>query len=103
MRVYIAGPYAGGDSVLNVRSAVEAAEKIQAAGHVPFVPHLTHLWHLISPHEPGFWYKYDLAWLEVCDCLVRLPGKSPGADEEVRLCKLWGIPVYKLDDWLEAQ
>ena len=100
MRVFIAGPYAGGDPVLNTQAAVRAAEAVVALGHTPFVPHLSHLWHLVSPHEVDYWLRLDMAWLEACDCLVRLPGESPGADGEVRRAKDLGLPVYTLEEWL---
>lgn len=100
MRVYIAGPYTGGDPVLNTRRAVEAAEAVIATGHTPFVPHLTHLWHLISPHAVEFWYDYDLEWLAVCDCIMRLPGESPGADAEVKEGRARGLAIYTLEEFL---
>ena len=84
MKVFISGPYTSPDLVINVRNAILAAEKVIEKGHTPFVPHLNHLWHLVSPHEIDYWYAYDLDWLKVCDILLRLPGKSIGADEEVR-------------------
>jgi len=85
MKVFISGPYTSGDVVINVRNAVLMAEKVIEKGHIPFVPHLNHLWHLISPHEDiEFWYSFDLKWLRVCDILLRLPGKSIAADKEVR-------------------
>lgn len=93
MRVYIAGPYSQGDPVLNVRDAITAAETVLAASHSPYVPHLTMLWHLIAPHDVGFWYAHDLEWLAVCDAVLRLPGDSVGADAEVKEAERLGIPV----------
>jgi hypothetical protein len=83
MRVYVAGPYSKGDVVLNVRNAIAAADTLLAAGHTPFIPHLTHLWHLVSPKTYEEWLAIDLDWLKCCDALVRLPGESSGADREV--------------------
>jgi hypothetical protein len=94
VRVYIAGPYTKGDVVLNIRKAVEAADRVLVLGHYPFVPHLTHLWHTISPKPYDEWLDIDLAWLAVCDCLIRLPGESKGADGEVVEAERIGIPVY---------
>jgi hypothetical protein len=51
------------------------------------------LWHVVAPHDYSFWCIYDLAWLEVCDVLLRLPGESPGADREVAFADEHGIPV----------
>ena len=101
--VYIAGPYTGGDSVVNVRAAVEAGQAVLAAGFIPFVPHLYHLWHTIKPGNYEQWMRLDFAWLERCDVLIRLPGNSPGADREVARAKELGIPVYYgLDAFLAA-
>ena len=41
-----------------------------------------------------FWLAYDMEWLKVCDCVLRLDGESPGADKEDELAKKLGIPVY---------
>lgn len=94
MKVYIAGPYTNGDVALNVRTAIEAADRVLKAGHVPFVPHLFHFWHLLCPGPYEQWTAMDLAWLDHCDALVRLPGGSSGADAEVSRARELGIPVY---------
>ena len=93
MKVFISGPYTSPDPVINVRNAVLAAEKVIEKGHVPFVPHLNHLWHLISPHDINYWYNYDLEWLRICDIILRLPGKSIGADHESRYALKHNIRV----------
>lgn len=92
--VYVAGPYTKGDVVLNVQVAIHAGEELIKAGHIPYIPHLTHLWHFVVPHPPEFWYEYDLYWLKKCDCLVRLPGESKGADNEVIVAKESGLGIY---------
>jgi hypothetical protein len=92
--VYVFGPYTNGDVCLNIRAAVEAAERIIEAGMSPYVPHLTHLWHMINPHKIGYWYQYDLTWLLKCDILLRLHGLSKGADAEVEIAKTKEIMVY---------
>lgn len=94
MKVYVAGPYTQGDPVLNVRAAVEAADAIIEAGHVPYVPHLSMLWHLISPRPVDFWYGYDLLWLQECDAVLRIVGDSTGADNEVKEAERIGLPIY---------
>lgn len=91
--VYIAGPYSKGDVAQNVRTAVIWAEHVKCLGFQVFVPHLCHLWHLISPHSYLFWMDHDLAWLKKCDILLRMPGDSEGADREVAAAKALGIPV----------
>lgn len=95
-RVYVSGPITHGDQFRNVRRAIQAASQIIAAGHAPFVPHLTCVW--VMCDDPGLdyerWIEYDLSWIDVCDCLVRLEGHSPGADREVQYAQEHGIPVY---------
>jgi hypothetical protein len=95
VKVYIAAPYTKGDVVQNVRAAVLAAEAVVALGHTPWIPHLNMLWHAIAPHDPDFWYAYDLEFLPLCDALLRLPGESAGADREVAVARELGLPVFK--------
>lgn len=94
MIVYIAGPYTKGDVAQNVRNAILAADHLIGEGHVPYIPHLTHFWHLLSPKPYEFWIDYDLLWLEKCDCILRLQGESAGADMEVVEATRLGKPVY---------
>lgn len=94
MKIYVAGPYSKGDVAVNVREAILAGDGLRALGHTPFIPHLTHLWHMVRPHEIDFWYKYDLEWLELCDAVFRLPGESTGADREVARALELGLPVF---------
>lgn len=94
--VYVAGPYSS-DPVMGTRKAIHVADAIWEAGGAPYVPHLTHLWHLISPHPYEDWLELDLVWVSRCDMLVRLPGKSSGADREVAHAEQECIPVFNLD------
>ena len=93
-RVYVAGPYTKGDVAINVRTAIEAADTLLHWGYLPHCPHLTHFWHLVCPRPYETWLDYDKAWLRLCDAVVRLPGDSQGADQEVALARELGIPVY---------
>lgn len=94
--IYVAGPYSGGDPVINTRKAIDAGEQLMTLGYVPFIPHLTHLWHLINPHDIDFWYEYDNEWIRKCDALLRLPGESKGADMEVALAFKLGLIVFEI-------
>lgn len=94
MKIYIAGPYSKGDVGLNVRNAIHAGDYITHFGHVAFIPHLSHFWHLLIPHEYEFWLQQDIEWLKECDALLRLEGESSGADKEVELALELGMPVY---------
>lgn len=98
MKVYIAGPYSRSvqypDMAVNVRRAILAADVVLVHGDVPFVPHLTHFWHLLSPKEYEVWLRYDKQWLLACDALLRLDGDSPGADREEEWATAAGMVVW---------
>ena len=100
MRIYIAGPYTQGDVAANVNAAITAAEILAQRGHSPYVPHLTHFWHLIYPHRKEDWLNLDRVWLSQCEAVLRLPGESEGADIEVELAKRLGLPVYTHIDFI---
>ena len=103
MIVYIAGPYTKGDVAQNVHNAIKVADQLVELGHIPYIPHLTHFWHLISPRPWWFWLDYDLQWLEKCDCVLRLDGESVGADkEELAAHKLGKLVYYSIADIGEA-
>ena len=37
--------------------------------------------------------------LSMCDAVLRLPGDSNGADNDVRMAREWGLPIYyRLED-----
>lgn len=92
--VYIAGPY-GSEPVENTHRAIKVAERLDQTGLITaYVPHMNLLWGLIHPHEPEFWYAYDVAFLVRFDALLRMTGVSPGADDEVELSNERNIPVF---------
>ena len=92
--IYVAGPYGQTDPVANTHWIIQVAEEILELGYTPIVPHLSLLWHLVSPHEVDFWYNYDLAILARCDAMYRFPGLSSGSDNEVKYAESKGIPVF---------
>jgi hypothetical protein len=93
LRVYIAGPYST-DPQACTAAAIAAGTAILDAGHAPLVPHLAHYWEtLYGPRPYEDWMRIDLAWIEAADVVLRLPGRSPGADREVAVAVACGIPV----------
>lgn len=94
MKIYIAGPYTKGDVAQNVRTAIIVGDRVSRLGHVPFIPHLTHFWHMVIPREYQFWLDQDMEWLKMCDAVLRLPGESAGADKEVAYAEEHGMTVY---------
>ena len=104
IRVYIAAPYSKGIPLLNTIRAIRAANRVANMGAMPFVPHLSWLWACCFHRPYRWWMDWCLSWLKFCDAVLRLPGYSPGADEEVAEARRLGIPVfYSLEDlkvWL---
>lgn len=94
IRVYVAGPYTRGDVAVNVGRACAAALDLMEAGFAAFCPHLFHFLHLLRPQPYEFWIAQDLEWLDACDCILRLPGPSSGADGEVEVAREMEIPVF---------
>lgn len=95
IKVYIASPYTLGDVGQNVHNAMVAADSLIDLGFAPFVPLYSHFQHIRFPRPYKTWVQLDLEWLRYCDCLLRLPGKSRGADKEVCLAIERNIPVFQ--------
>lgn len=106
--VYIAGPYTNPDPVENTRNAIKAGMRLYDSGWgVPLIPHLSLLAHIVDPREVDYWYELDLAQLDHCSAVWRIPGASTGADKEVAHAEAAGIPVFTswatLRPWLVQQ
>lgn len=93
IKVYIAGPYSHGDKEQNVLEAQRIGALVIRGGGAPFVPHLSHHFHANFPHPYQKWLQIDLAFLECCDLLFRIPGWSPGADVETERARQLHIPI----------
>ncbi len=105
--IYVAGPITKGDQFRNVADALDVGATMLQAGMVPFVPHLSCYWHVSHEQPYDVWLAYDLAVIERCDHLYRMPGESPGADREVAHARELGIPVWlpehgPLDEFITA-
>ena len=93
-RIYVAGPYTIPDPCVNTHDAIHVGQALLASGFVPFVPHISHFWHTMLPNPYDVWLDWCLEWVKVCDGLVRIPGKSSGADKEVELARWLGMPIF---------
>lgn len=107
IRVYVAGPYTAGDVGENVSQAIAAGEELLRLGFAPYIPHLTHFWHVCHPHTWETWIELDQIWLLQCQAVLRLPGKSKGADLETRIAEHNKIPIFysmdTLDDYYNSK
>ena len=93
VRVYVAGPYSSNPEA-GTNAAIDAGDRLLVAGLFPYVPHLSHFWNARHPHDWQTWMDVDREWLGACHALVRLPGESRGADQEVAWAKELGIQVF---------
>lgn len=97
--LYIAGPYTHPDPVVNTHRAARVGTIVyEQTEWVPFVPHLSLLWHMVTPREESHWYELDLHQMGHCDAIVRLPGASTGADREMVVAAELGLAVVDFAD-----
>lgn len=113
MLILIAGPYRSGtndDPFLmreNLGRLEAAALPIFRMGHIPMIGEWVALPLLESAgsKKPGdaayeeILYPVAERLLTKCDAVLRLPGESKGADEDVRIARERGLKVYyRLED-----
>ncbi|MDX6227667.1 MAG: hypothetical protein QOI76_1057 [Frankiales bacterium] len=111
--ILIAGPYRSGtgdDPALLARNLArleEAAWPIFQAGHLPMIGEWVALPALrgaggtsvADPVAAGIMYPTAERLLQHCDAVLRLPGDSGGADQDVAIARERGLPVYyRLED-----
>jgi hypothetical protein len=111
--ILIAGPYRSGtgdDPVLmaeNLGRLEEAAWPLFRAGHLPMIGEWVALPILASAGATGpldplaeqVMYPAARRLLTHCDAVLRLPGASRGADQDVAIAQERGLPVYyRLED-----
>lgn len=108
MMILIAGPYRSGtndDPALlqqNLERLETAAWPLFQAGHLPMIGEWVALPVLQSAGAPELdgpiaqqvMYPTAERLLERCDAVLRLPGESRGADQDVAIARRRGIPVY---------
>lgn len=105
--ILIAGPYRSGTGddpdamAANLTRLEEAAWPVFAAGHVPLIGEWVALPVLRSagatvfdPLAEQVLYPTAQRLLEHCDAVLRLPGASRGADQDVAIARGRGLPVY---------
>jgi hypothetical protein len=106
--ILIAGPYRSGTSddpgrmAANLERLEQAAWPIFAAGHIPMIGEWVALPVLrsagadgpLDPFAEKVMYPTAERLLQHCDGVLRLPGESRGADQDVAIAEGRGIPVY---------
>jgi hypothetical protein len=113
LMILIAGPYRSGTGddpdlmATNLARLEEAAWPLFQAGHVPMIGEWVALPVLRSAGATGVtdplaehvMYPTAERLLQHCDGVLRLPGESKGADQDVAIARERGIPVWhQLED-----
>lgn len=108
MLILVAGPYRSGTDddpdrmAANLRRLEEAAWPVFELGHVPMIGEWVALPVLRSAGADGLdhplteqvMYPTAQRLLQHCDAVLRLPGESRGADQDVVIARERGLPVY---------
>ncbi|MGZ4192631.1 MAG: DUF4406 domain-containing protein [Solirubrobacteraceae bacterium] len=106
--ILIAGPDRSGTGddpelmARNLRRLEEAAWPIFQAGHIPMIGEWVALPVLRSAGATGVsdplaervMYPTAQRLLQHCDAVLRLPGESTGADQDVAIARERGLPVF---------
>ena len=113
MMTLIAGPYRSGTGddpskmAANLRRLEAVSWPLFQAGHLPMIGEWVALpvWHAAGGQRVGdalferILYPAAGRLIEVCHAVLRLEGASQGADNDVRLAEVRGVPVYyRLED-----
>lgn len=109
MLILIAGPYRSGTNddpekmAANQRELERASWPLFQAGHIPMIGEWVAqpVWRAAGGKTPGddlyneIFYPAAERLISICDAVLRLPGKSRGADNDVEQAEARGIPVYR--------
>ena len=108
MMILIAGPYRSGTNddptliAMNLNRLESFALPIYKAGHIPMIgewvalPLMKQAGSTVMGDAIAEKYLYPVAsrLIDRCDAVFRIEGQSKGADEDVRLAKERGLPVF---------
>ncbi|HEY0792709.1 MAG TPA: hypothetical protein VGD78_16725 [Chthoniobacterales bacterium] len=108
LTILIAGPFrsgSGDDPVRlsdNLRALEAHALPLWRAGHIPMIGewvalpliHAAGGTHIADGVHQDFLYPVARRLIARCDAVLRVPGESKGADQDVRLAREHGLPVY---------
>ena len=106
--ILIAGPYRSGTGddparlAANLAQLEQAAWPIFQAGHIPMIGEWVALpvlrgaggTSVADPIAADIMYPTAERLLQHCDAVLRLPGDSKGADQDVAIARERGLPVY---------
>jgi hypothetical protein len=108
MMILIAGPYRSGTNddpakmAANLKHLESVSYSLFRAGHLPMIGEWVALpiWRVAGGSSVGDALYEEILHptahrlLERCDAVLRLPGASKGADNDVKIATERGLPVY---------
>ena len=114
--ILIAGPYRSGSGddparlADNLRALEAYALPLWRAGHLPMIGECVALplvhqaggTHIADAAHAEYLYPVARRLIARCDAVLRVPGESKGADQDVRLARERGLPVYFHPDEVPA-
>ena len=107
VRIYIAGPmyrktekllYPPSEAWNNIKKAIEIGMELYKKGYAPYIPHLNALIDVtMDTNMKGKeWVEeFDFPWLEQCQALFYISGKSIGAIQELKYAEELGFKIYR--------
>lgn len=94
IKVYIAGPYTFPNPEDNVKKHIEKFNELVDLGYCPIAPVIhSHYANLKKSRHYDKWMELDKELLKLCNVLYRIPGDSPGAEQEISWATSLGIPI----------
>jgi hypothetical protein len=108
LMILIAGPYRSGTNdapdkmAVNLQELERYALPLYRAGHLPMIGEWVALPIIRVAGSAGvgdpvyqeFLYPVASRLLERCDAVLRVPGESKGADQDVAIARERGLPVF---------
>lgn len=101
-KVYVAGAISAPNiemGLRNIRKGILMGAELLNLHYSPYIPHLDYQLNLIQDDihiDVETYYRHDLEWLGLCDCMLVLPDwkNSKGVKAEIEFAKKKGIPIY---------
>ena len=103
MRIFVSGPYGDHNPkeiiAENVRKADLVARCLMALGHQVYCPHkMSYGWEDDERLTTEQFYELDKSFiLHWAEAIIRIPGKSVGADGEIKLAETCMCKRYYID------
>jgi len=92
--IYLACPMRSGHWTTNVRNAAKVGKDLMRKGYSVINPAGSWLLDLVEETDFDDWIQCDFGLVQVCDCVLRIPGFSVGGDMEADFAVRHDIPLF---------